>query len=160
MNDQNSPARPPEITWAPSDYVDEVALKMRDSPEAWLERRGDGSFAVAPAYEGLQAEPRVPLSDGEIVSFISNTDYGLANLTINADGTWSVDGPMPSDAQQRCVLLGWQWASLADSVEECAASMIEYAAEPADDYPIAYYTSSGPMNFRFDAATTKFERVQ
>ena len=78
---------------------------------------------------------------------------------VHTERQWSVDSPMPPEAEQVCAINGWQIESLALSVEECAEALFDYDAEPGD-YELSYYTWSDGIPFVFDAAARTFKRQE
>ena len=141
--------------WFPEEYCDEVMPADRSSPTAWVERHGDG-WRIAPIEDNDSCDQTgMPITDGEIVSFVSRTDHGDATLTLKADGTWSVDRAMPPGADQ--VYLPCE--NIAASVEELVEQMRESSDFQPDDYEISYACWSDGIAFRFDASAGVFERV-
>ena len=88
----------------------------------------------------------------------STTIYGTGDLTINSDRTWSVDPPMPPEAEIVCALMGWQSETLSLSVDECVAALREADAEPGQ-YTLSYYSWSVDQAFTFNAATRSFKAI-
>jgi hypothetical protein len=140
----------------PAALVDEIMPADRDSPDAWLISSGGGAPRLD-LSDGFGEGGSRPLANGEIVKFVSRTDYGVATLTLSADG-FTVSEPMPADAEQCCILDGLQAETLAADVEECVGLLRDYGAE-CDDYRISYYTFDDGLPYRFDAATRHFDKV-
>jgi hypothetical protein len=129
-----------QITWLPYDLMDEMIPPPRNSPDDWIGSLDDGAPAIiADVDDGRTAEKICLLHDGDTVKF--------------------VDSPMPPEAEQVCAINGWQIESLANSVEECAAALLDYDAEPGD-YELSYYTWSDGIPFVFDAAARTFRRQE
>jgi hypothetical protein len=143
--------------WFPCDYVDEMMPADRASPDDWIAvmKGGHGLVSAEGPYDG---QPPRPLADGEIVTFMSRTDYGSAVLTMHEDGTWAVSSEMPEGAEQVCAMDGWQTDSLATNVEECVANIRDYGGGPGT-YRLSYYTFSEPIAFEFGASTGKFKEI-
>jgi hypothetical protein len=146
-------------TWLPSDLMDEMIPPPRPSPDAWITSFDDGAPALDRGEDDETGRPRrSPLKDGEIVNFQSCTHYGCATLTLKAGREWSVDRPMPPEAENVCAMEGWQIDTLAPDVEGCAQALFDTDAEP-DDYELSYYTWSADIPHRFDIASRKFKPV-
>ena len=145
-------------TWLPYDLMDEMIPPPRNSPDDWIGALDDGAPAIiAGVGHGGTAQKICILRDGEIVKFCSMTPHGSAILTLKSERQWSVDRPMPQEAEQVCAINGWQIESLAHSVEECAETLFDYEAEPGD-YELSYHTWSDGIPFIFDAANRTFTR--
>ena len=150
----------PATKWLPADLMDEMIPPPRNSPNDWVGSLDDGAAAIiAGADDGGSAEKICLLRDGDVVKFCSMTRHGSAILTLMAERQWSVDTPMPKEAEQVCAINGWQVKSLALSVEECAEALFDYDAEPGD-YELSYYTWSDGIPFVFDAAVRTFRRQE
>jgi len=143
--------------WFPKDYCDEVMPDDRESANAWLIKTASGTICID-APTPWDGEP-IPLSDGEIVKFSTRTDYGRAKLTFASDGSWTVDHPMPKDAQQVCAMLGWQSETLSKSVEG-VVDLLREIGEADGEFVLAYYTFADAPDQRFDAATQSFVEVK
>ena len=142
----------------PQELCDEIMPQDRPTPDAWIAVLDDGAPAldIRDLWDEPLGECR-PLKDGDVIKFVSRTDYGIATLTLRADD-FAVDAPMPSDAEQCCILDGLQSETLATGVEECVRLLRDYGAEP-DDYRISYYTFDDGVLYRFDAATRHFDKI-
>jgi hypothetical protein len=146
----------------PQELCDEIMPPDRPTREAWIEVLDDGTPAGLAALDIRQLWDEPPgecrhLADGDIVKFVSRTDYGVATLTLTDEG-FMVSEPMPADAEQCCILDGLQAETLAGDVEECVGLLRDYGAEP-DDYRISYYTFDDGLPYRFDAATRHFDQI-
>jgi hypothetical protein len=154
--------------WWPYALMDEAMPAGRDNPDAWLDTLPDGRPFLAGGDDDGRLESQ-PLADGERVEFIRCDTYGQAELVIRRDGSWSVETPMPPEAEQVCALGGWQVDSLAETVEDCVDRLKEEigplcdgpdlfdGADGSREFDLSYYTFSEPIPFRFDAARRTFE---
>lgn len=147
----------PVTKWSPERYCDEVAPEPRDSPDHWITSLEDGAPALAAPNDWDECSP-IRLNDGDVVGFVSYTNYGQAELILEADGTHSIDRAMPAEAELVCALWGWQSETLSSTPDEVAKKLRELDATPGD-YVLAYYTYSHEQPFVFDAATRSFRRV-
>lgn len=149
----NAPAAP--ARWWPSDYLDESMPDGRPSPDDWIAALDDGAPAlVGPYGEDSDKEDMVALADGETVSFSRYQGHGQATLILDRDGSFSVDLPMP--AQAECVWVIGDVDTLDGDVENLAACL--HDAGEVGLVELEYY-SFPETTFRFDAATRAFVAV-
>lgn len=139
------------LKWWPALYLDEAMPPGRDTPSEWIEKH-EGQFFVG-GDEDL--EFKWLLADGEIITFICCAEHGEANLVLKADLTWSVTCEKPAEADECCILGGWQAETSAATIEDCVKALIKDGAEPGE-YDIAYYSWGDYVPMRFDAALTAF----
>lgn len=91
--------------WVPSIYVDEISPPGRPSPQDWLARLDDGAPCLAPA----EIEPedpgagRTPVALGEIVKFQWTQDFGLIEVTVSKDGTFTAHQQPHAEATHFCL---------------------------------------------------------
>lgn len=145
-----------EVTWLPSELMDEMIPPTRPTPDAWIASLDDG----APALDngGEDDERRLTkLQDGQIVSFQSLTDHGTAELTIRSATDWTANPSMPAAAKQVCAMNGWQIDSLSTSVAECVQAIMENEQGQPGEYELSYHTWSDDIPHRFDAKTRSFK---
>ena len=140
-------------TWLPSDLMDEISPPPRISPDHWITSLDDGAAALDSGEDGETESPA--LKDGQTVNFLSLTKYGEAILMFRSAADWSVDRPLPPEAQQVCVMQGWQTDSLQTRAKECVESLTRADAE-AGEYELSYFTWSDDIPHRFDAKTRSF----
>jgi hypothetical protein len=97
-------------TWLPYDLMGEmIPPPPRNSPDDWIDSLDDGAPAIiAGVGHGGTAQKICILRDGEVVKFCSMTPHGSAILTLKSERQWSVDRPMPQEAEQVCAINGWQ----------------------------------------------------
>lgn len=153
--DEPTPA-PSNLKWYPSDYCEETSPDGRSCASDWIEDY-QGNSILAPFYEGDDGEAQI-LSHGDVINFVTCSDYGTATLTLADDRSWRVSSPMPHGADQCCIMDGYQIETLSTSVNECARELIDAGGEPGF-YIISYYTFSGPTPMRFDQHQNSFEAV-
>jgi hypothetical protein len=148
-----------EVTWIPTEMIDEVNPPLRSSPDDWITSLDDG----APALDNESDDERMPpmkLQDGQVVGFTSVTNYGAAQLVIRSPTDWTANPPMPAAARQVCAMLGWQLESLAGSVDGCVQNiMADEQGEPGE-YELSYFTWSDDIPHRFDARTRHFKLAE
>lgn len=146
--------------WLPHELQDEVVPPVRETPDAWIISLSDGAPALAydNFYGGDDTPPGRLLRDGEIVEFDEFQDYGGGTLTVNPDGTFTADPPMP--AQANCVRTDLE--NVTDSIEHLVAHGgpgLDCPLEPGEHDLDFYHWSDVPGRFRFDAATRSFVRL-
>ena len=144
-----------DVQWWPAYMLDEIMPQHSTSADAWIISHSAG-FAIdadEPGNESSYFGQPQPLTDGEIVNFITCTDYGLATLSFDPTCAWSVDIPMPAEARLCCIL--GDGDTLGGNVDETVKIMMERGDE-ADDYVIGYYTYSNQIPLRFEQASRRF----
>lgn len=142
--------------WIPEHYCDEWTPPPRTRPEHWLTFVKDGIALAPPDVTTILEHEFKPLQDGEIVEFVSFTDYGTAILSIAKDGTYETSRPMPPGAEQ-CYAIA-DPDTLGNDIAEVVYCLIELG-EGCGKHGIAYFTYSEPVLFRFDLAGKRFIRV-
>ncbi|WP_424363567.1 hypothetical protein [Methylocystis parvus] len=140
--------------WWPEHFLDEVMPPGRDHPTAWIETIGGRACIAAPDDD---REPR-ELKDGDLVRFQRCDDYGVIDLHLRPDG-YSLSQDPPKEAEQCCVLDGWNVETVAIDVAEMVESLRDAGADP-ETYRAAFYTFVDTGDWRYCAATNAFEQVQ
>jgi hypothetical protein len=82
------------------------------------------------------------LRDGEVVKFCSVTPHGSAILTLKSERQWSVDRPMPKEAEQVCAINGWQ---LSHSPIRLKNARKRFATMRLSQVITSYHITLGPM---------------
>ena len=138
--------------WIPEQYCDEWTPPGRDAPADWIVWKGDAAFLASSGY--IDGDFGALLVDGEIVKFNHLETHGEIDLTLAADG-FSFAAPPPAE-------FGQCYASacdvLADTVDDLIQQLRDDKTEPGV-IAVEFYTWSGPLRFRFDAARRAFEAV-
>lgn len=139
--------------WLPADWLDEVNPTLLDSPDAFIERVGDGWGLRLPVGDSERDNTfyQTAIEPGQIVNFLWTEHYGDRTLTMNADRTWSLDEPAPAGATH---FYEYTQGMLSDSVDslvngdapDCGVT------DPLDpgEYVISTYTWSDSIPFLFD----------
>lgn len=149
--------------WLPSEYQDEITPALRPSPNEWIVSLDDGAPALAACWEdgdqdNLYAHPW-RLTDGQIVQFDHLIDHGSATLTVNADGSFTVNRPMPTEAN----FVRSDFENADDSVENLVkrggSGWHSEEGLAVGEHDLDYYQWSEDIPFRFDAATRSFQRI-
>jgi hypothetical protein len=146
-----------EVTWIPSELIDEVNPLSRPSPDDWVVSLDDGAPAL---HDGGEGEGNRLLKDGEIVGFVTITDYGSAQLIIRSATDWTATPPMPQEAKEVCAISGWQLDSFASSTEECVQNILADEQGEPGEYELSYFTWSNDIPHRFDAKTRTFKPAE
>jgi hypothetical protein len=146
--------------WIPNDWLDEIIPPLRESPDAWIGQRADGTPVLIGCYDGPIGEDEeqgwgnpVDLRDGQEVAFTWCRELGGATVIVAADGTFTTDCDMPPEAT-------WVWTAgfvegggetIAECVTECGL------AEEPGPYDMGFSQwSDGDAVFVFDATTRRF----
>lgn len=109
----------------------------RAAPADWIRDGQIVDYLAGYNPDGSDQEHLRPLTDGEIITFVSLTDQGRATLTMADDGTWSCDAPMP-EAATECWSPGMDGSET--SIEGCAQALrnLHEGEELAGDYEIRF----------------------
>jgi hypothetical protein len=152
-----------KTAYFPQDLVDEIMPPDRPTPDAWIVDLDDGAPALDLRFSPDEANSNCrALKDGDHVIFVSRSDYGVWPLKLTAEG-YTVDVPMPSEANTCCILGGFQAETLATSLEECVRLLREYVGdsfEPDDVFEVFYYAFDDGVPYRFDAAARHFDGMR
>ncbi|MBR0649539.1 hypothetical protein GXW78_07700 [Roseomonas terrae] len=159
----------PEKTWVPADWVDEITPPPRATPDAWIVLAADGAPMLAGCHDGPLGDrtpeggedttsfgnPRL-LRDGDVVVFMFTRNWGTAVLTVNQDGTWSVDREMPPEATSVWI------PGDHETVDGDVAALVENCSlqHEIGDHEIEYFEWSDGDPFVFDAANRRFVAQQ
>lgn len=139
--------------WLPADWVDELNPTLLDTPDAFIERIGEGWGLRLPAGDPERDNDfyQTPIEPGQIVNFVWTEHYGDRTLIVNPDRTWIIDQPVPEAATH---FYEYSQGALATSIEELVNGVPECGvdAETLDpgEYEISTYTWSDRVPFRFE----------
>lgn len=140
--------------WLPADWMDEWVPELANSPSDFL-RRGafakseDDVLALCPVGKRELDESAYlikPVGNGDVVAFCWSESYPGVDLTINDDGTWSVDGDIPDAAncfrleEDVCGSIG----DVVDMVRESGSDAL-WGSPP---YAVDVYAWSNEIPFR------------
>lgn len=146
--------QPIDVKWYPTSYLDEVMPSGRGSASAWIETI-DGKPHLVAAEDDA---PPTPLTDGAMIEFHRCESYDEMALRLGRDDH-SFEREPPREAEQCCILNGWQAETLSCSTEELVRQLREAGAGPGD-YLAAFYTFVDAGPYRFCAETNSFEAAQ
>lgn len=132
-----------ERVWLPAGWEDEVIPSMLPSPDHFLEREGEAWFLRLPPEDPERDNEfyKTELVPGQVVEFRWSEHYGHRLLQVHADGSWSLDEPIPEKATQ---LFAISEGVIGLSPAELAAEL-----EPGE-HVISAYTWSETIPFRLE----------
>jgi len=139
--------------WVPFDYADEVTPPPRPSPSDWIEMK-DGRPFLAPIDDNDGGSTQ-DLTENPNVSFCVLTNFGSATLTIDDDGSWHTDRPMPHGAEN--VMLWADSDTSSPDMESLVESIFEMGDAEPGSYTVTFYTWSSGLPFVFHDG--RFEAV-
>lgn len=82
--------------YLPEDFTDENCPPPQASCEAFAIRMNNGVWRLR--HPETQKELERALAPGDVIRFCAFRDYPTRQLTVETDGTWSLDAPVPDDA--------------------------------------------------------------
>jgi hypothetical protein len=138
--------------WLPAEWADEIVPDMEASPDAYIEREGEGWGLRLPVGNASRSDDHeedcwhTKIEPGRVVNFMWTESYGTFDLTVNDDDdrTWSTDRPIPATASH--FWLPFDVDTLADSVDE----LVREAALDPGEYTMGAYHWSDYVPFRFE----------
>jgi hypothetical protein len=138
--------------WLPADWLDEMNPTMLATPDAYIERAGDGWSLRLPEGDDDRDNEfyRMSIEPGQIVQFLHTDGYGDVNVVVNADGSWTSDREPDPRAN---TFYEWSSGVLASSLKEMVEGDPEMPSynpplEPGE-YKISAYSWSDPISFQF-----------
>lgn len=159
--------------WCPAEWMDEVPPTLGLSPDDFLKRTAEGVLQLTPiTAEGEDGESWPPTTDivpGAIVSFTWHENRGARLITIQADGSWTIDEPFPDDTN--CFRDEYGELEVEGSIQDVVNSyrgndLPGSAIIEDDDYPYALgiegWTWSDGEPFRvkvLESGAATFEKV-
>lgn len=138
--------------WIPTEWVDELNPTLLDSPDAFIERIGEGWGLRLPAGDPDRGNEfyQTAVEPGQIVNFMWTEHYGDRTVIVHPDRTWIIDQP-PAEAVTH--FYEHSQGVLADSIEEMVNGVpdcgVSDPLEPGE-YEISTYTWSEAIPYRFD----------
>ncbi|WP_330084344.1 hypothetical protein [Methylocystis iwaonis] len=148
--------QPIETKWWPTAYIDEIMPPGRDNASAWIEMIDGAPHLVGESDNDLM-KPR-PLKDGDLIEFHRCETYDEMILRLGANDH-AFEREPPREAEQCCILNGWQADTLSCSTQELIKQLRDGGGEPGD-YLAAFYTFVDAGKFRFCADTNTFQGAQ
>lgn len=141
--------------WMPTRYQDEIVPPARATPSDWVVSLPGDAYALAKGDElDTESEPTI-LKDGDVEMFDWTEKYGTADVTIEADGTWHLDGdePTASEGASMCVAIAGDWDTLNFSVGALVEAEIENGFDAAESpVTLVFYSwSDQPVRHVFRA---------
>lgn len=157
MSNELTPEGMTNTLWWPEALVDEIMPEGRKSPDDWIVDH-NGAPALSMGEEEDNDGPPQPLQAGQIIQFSAMVELDMCVLRLDAQGGYTVERPMHPEATDCCILHGWQFETMAESVDGCVQGLRDGAAEPGD-YVISYYTWKHQQAYQFDAAKRCFVKI-
>lgn len=133
--------------WLPSQWLDEVVPAPQENPDAFIRPLGGGSFELRapdePEEDGFFVAPLVP---GQVVEFSAFDDYGMMELTLNEDRTFTTAEPVPAEATH--FMMYMEPDTISGSLEE----LVRNLDEPVDAGPftVLAYSWAHHTSYRLD----------
>lgn len=146
-----------ELKYLPSGWLDECIPAPQAKPDSFIFRDGN-AWTLRPPEDADEYESCTQLlRHGEIVLFRENRVFGDFLLTIDADGNWTTDHPIPSEATH--FRFEWSIDTIANSVEELISANEMKEGQFHID---AYWWSNFdvPLRFMSDNGAARFERIE
>lgn len=148
--------------WMPAAWMDETVPQMEASPDAFISREGDGWRLRCPEGSSDRHELQPgetedgdpyndPLEPGQVVNFCYHENYGLHDVTVAADGSWTCATTWPEHASQ--FWIPWDIDTLADSMDDLVSGGgTDRRAEPLEPgtHVVGVYHWSDHFAFRFE----------
>jgi hypothetical protein len=139
--------------YVPTCFADEVTPPPRPGPDDWTVAK-DGRFFFDKSGDFFDADDEMDndeLANGDAIPFMRLETFPNATLTVDDDGSWTVDPPAPDGAQQ--VVIEYEPETLDVSVKDLVAN----CALDAGEYDLRFFTWHNEV-WTFDAAAGKFSR--
>lgn len=138
-------------TWLPADWLDEMNPTLLDSPDAFIEREGEGWALRLPEGDDERDNKfyRTLIEPGQVVLFFWTQSHGELSVTVHADGSFTTHDPIPAEATH---FYECSSEMLADTLAELVAGderLGNDGLEPGE-YVVSTYTWSDPVPFRFE----------
>lgn len=109
-------------SWLPTAWLDEVAPEPQADPNRFIRRLDDGTFELRAPDDWDDPECwRIPITEGETVTFYAYDDYGTLELTIADDRSFTTDRPAPAGARQ--FWIEGEHETVGDSLDEMVANL-------------------------------------
>lgn len=132
--------------WFPVEWLDEMNPLPLESPDAFIEREGDGWCLRLPEGDSDRENDfyHMTVVPGQVVGFEWTESYGDLTMTVHEDRTFTLDRAIPEGATH---FYEHSEGMLTNSLSE----MVEGAdrLEPGE-YEISAYTWSDAIPHRFD----------
>lgn len=143
--------------WLPAEWLDEVVPIMEASPVAYVEREGEGWALRLPKGNPSRSDDHeedcwhTKIEPGQIVGFCWTEDYGHFSLTVDDDGRWKLDRPVPETATH--FWLPFDTETLAESVEDLVKGNDWTGPTDPGTHTMGAYFWSDEVKFRFEIST-------
>lgn len=144
-----------ERRYLPADYLDEVVPTPRPSPSEWIVTLPGNSYALVPIEEDDE-EPSHFLRAGDVVEFNWIESYGLIEVTIAADGSFT--SSRTPDPRANCVWIPWDSETIDESIASFARNWIKnrigYGKKPTTIELEQYAWSAQSERYRFELSSS------
>lgn len=147
-----------ERRWLPADWLDELNPGLQGSPDAFIERDGEGWALRLPEGDPDRTNPfyRIVVEPGQVVDFLWMEFYGHRTLTVRDDRSWSLDAPV----DERATLFYEPSESMIGaSIAELVDDSDPYETLEPGTYRIDTYHWSERIPFRFDVDASGQSRL-
>ena len=149
------------LRWWPDNYVDEVCPPGRESAEAWLSKRADGSWQLGGPTKYDPDLAAYELVDGQVVKFSTCEPLGSGTVHVfDHDGERKIafEGVVPIRANWFAMLDDMDGETIAGSVDATLHQFSEFEPEPGD-HLIGFECWTTEI-LQFNAATGTFSKAQ
>lgn len=147
-----------ELMFLPSAWMDEYVPDPQTDVNLFIFRDDTGTYYLRPVEDQDDAESYSQvLNHGDIVMFDEHRQFGDFTLTINEDGSWETDSPIPTDAT--CIRVDRDTDTLQPSIRELISENdLQAGVHQIDAYWWSGYET--PRRFIVDGDTARFERIE
>jgi hypothetical protein len=123
--------------YLPSSYQDESIPAPRPHPSDWIKGPTGDLWELFSTDENDPEADSIKVAPGDIVAFQYCIHYGYFELTVNSDGTYSLENPIPEEAEY--FRIWFDSDTLSESIEDLIANS---DLTPGDKETVeAYYWS-------------------